>query len=61
MKIVRISICGALGKMGKYLINKVIKNKQLKLESITDKKNSVSIQGIKIQGIIRCRFCKLNR
>jgi 4-hydroxy-tetrahydrodipicolinate reductase len=50
MKIVRISICGGLGKMGKYLINKVIKNKQLKLESITDKKNSVSIQGINIQG-----------
>jgi 4-hydroxy-tetrahydrodipicolinate reductase len=49
MKIVRISICGGLGKMGKILINKVIKNKKLKLESITDKKNSVSIQGIKIQ------------
>jgi 4-hydroxy-tetrahydrodipicolinate reductase len=49
MKIVRISICGGLGKMGKILINKVIKNKKFKLESITDKKNSVSIQGIKIQ------------
>ena len=45
MKIVKISVCGGLGKMGKLLINKVIKNKRLKLESITDKKNSVSIQG----------------
>ena len=49
MKITKISICGGLGKMGKLLINKVIKNKKLKLESITDKKNSISIQGIKIQ------------
>ena len=50
MKIVKISICGGLGKMGKLLINKVIKNKKLKLESITDKKNTISIQGINIQG-----------
>ena len=49
MKIVKISVCGGLGKMGKLLINKVIKNKKLKLESITDKKNSLSIQGINIQ------------
>jgi 4-hydroxy-tetrahydrodipicolinate reductase len=50
MKIVKISICGGLGKMGKLLINKVMKNKKLKLESITDKKNTISIQGINIQG-----------
>jgi len=49
MKITKISICGGLGKMGKLLINKVIKNKKFKLESITDKKNSISIKGIKIQ------------
>jgi hypothetical protein len=28
---------------------KIIKNKKLKLESITDKKNSISIRGLKIQ------------
>ena len=50
MKIVKISICGGLGKMGKLLISKVMKNKKLKLESITDKKNTISIQGINIQG-----------
>jgi 4-hydroxy-tetrahydrodipicolinate reductase len=49
MKITKISICGGLGKMGKILIDKVIKNKKLKLESITDKKNSISIHGIRIQ------------
>jgi 4-hydroxy-tetrahydrodipicolinate reductase len=49
MKITKISICGGLGRMGKILINEVIKNKELRLESITDKKNSISINGIKIQ------------
>lgn len=44
MKIIKISICGGLGKMGKLLINKVMKNKKLKLESITDKTKSISIQ-----------------
>ena len=49
MKITKISICGGLGRMGKILINEVIKKKEFKLESITDKKNSISIKGIKIQ------------
>jgi 4-hydroxy-tetrahydrodipicolinate reductase len=49
MKITKISICGGLGRMGKILIYKIIKNKKLKLESITDKKNSISIRGLKIQ------------
>jgi 4-hydroxy-tetrahydrodipicolinate reductase len=49
MKITKISICGGLGRMGKILIYKITKNKKLKLESITDKKNSISIRGLKIQ------------
>ena len=49
MKITKISICGGLGRMGKILIDEVIKNKKLKLESITDKKDSTSIKGIKVQ------------
>jgi dihydrodipicolinate reductase len=38
MKKINISISGALGRMGKILINLAYKNKNFKLQSITDLK-----------------------
>ena len=51
MKKINISISGALGKMGKILIKKISKNKNLKLISATDLKykSKKKINGIKIQ------------
>jgi 4-hydroxy-tetrahydrodipicolinate reductase len=48
MKKTNITIVGALGRMGKILINQVSKNKSLKLHSLTDLKFGKKIKGIKI-------------
>jgi 4-hydroxy-tetrahydrodipicolinate reductase len=49
MKKINITITGALGRMGKILINQISKNKNLKLYSLTDLKVGAKIKGIKIQ------------
>jgi 4-hydroxy-tetrahydrodipicolinate reductase len=49
MKKINISITGALGRMGKILIKRISKNKNLKLFSLTDLKSGKSINGIKTQ------------
>jgi 4-hydroxy-tetrahydrodipicolinate reductase len=49
MKKINITITGALGRMGKILIKRISKNKNLKLFSLTDVKIGRKINGIKIQ------------
>jgi 4-hydroxy-tetrahydrodipicolinate reductase len=49
MKKINITIAGALGRMGKILIKRVSKNKNLKLISLTDLKSGRTINGIRIQ------------
>ena len=49
MKKINITISGALGRMGKILIKRISKNKNLKLFSLTDIKSGKSINGIKTQ------------
>ena len=49
MKKIKITITGALGRMGKILIKRISKNKNLKLFSLTDLKSGKIINGIKIQ------------
>ena len=49
MKKINITITGALGRMGKILIKRISKNKNLKLFSLTDLKFGKTINGIKIQ------------
>jgi 4-hydroxy-tetrahydrodipicolinate reductase len=49
MKKINITITGALGKMGKILIKRISKNKNLKLFSLTDVKSGEIINGIKTQ------------
>ena len=49
MKKINITITGALGKMGKILIKRLSKKKNLKLFSLTDLKSGKTINGIKIQ------------
>ena len=49
MKKINITITGAIGRMGKILIKRISKNKNLRLFSLTDVKNSRKINGIKIQ------------
>ena len=49
MKKINITITGALGRMGKILINRISKNKNLKLYSLTDLKIGKKIKGINIQ------------
>ena len=49
MKKINITITGALGKMGKILIKRISKNKNLKLFNLTDLKSGKTINGIKIQ------------
>lgn len=49
MKKINITIAGAHGRMGKILIKRVSKNKNLKLISLTDLKSGKTINGIKIQ------------
>ncbi len=49
MKKINITITGALGRMGKILIKRISKNKNLQLFSITDLKSGKKINGIKTQ------------
>jgi len=49
MKKINITITGALGRMGKILIKRISKNKNLKLSSLTDLKPGKNINGVKIQ------------
>ena len=49
MKKINITITGALGKMGKILIKRISKNKNLKLSSLTDLKSGKIINGIKTE------------
>ena len=49
MKKINISITGALGRMGQILINRISKNKNLKIYSLTDLKVGKKIKNIKIQ------------
>jgi 4-hydroxy-tetrahydrodipicolinate reductase len=49
MKKINITICGAFGRMGKILIKRISKNKNLKLFSLTDLKSGKIINGIKTQ------------
>jgi len=49
MKTINITITGALGRMGKILIKRISKNKNLKLFSLTDIKSGKKVDGIKIQ------------
>ena len=49
MKKINITIAGALGRMGKILVKRISKNKNLKLFSLTDLKPGKTLNGIKIQ------------
>ena len=49
MKKINITITGALGRMGRILINRISKNKNLKLVSLTDLRVGKKIKGIRIQ------------
>ena len=49
MKKINITIVGALGRMGKMLINQVLKNKSLRLHSLTDLDFGKKIKGLQIQ------------
>ena len=49
MKKINITVTGALGRMGKILIKRISKNKNLKLYSLTDIKVGKNISGVKIQ------------
>jgi len=49
MKKINITITGALGRMGKILIKRISKNKNLKLFTLTDLKSGKIVNGIKTQ------------
>jgi len=49
MKKINITITGALGRMGRILVNRISKNKILHLHSLTDIKTGKKLDGIKIQ------------
>jgi 4-hydroxy-tetrahydrodipicolinate reductase len=49
MKKINITITGALGRMGKILIKRISKNKNLRLFSLTDLRSGKIINGIKTQ------------
>lgn len=49
MKVINITISGALGRMGRILINQISKNKIFKVHSLTDLKLGKKINGIKVQ------------
>ena len=46
---IKVTVTGALGRMGKILINQISKNKNFKLISLTDVKIGTKMKGIKIQ------------
>ncbi len=47
MKKINITITGALGRMGQILINRISKNKNLKLYSLTDIRVGQKLKGSK--------------
>ena len=49
MKKINITITGALGRMGRILVNRISKNKILNLHTLTDVKVGKKLKGIKIQ------------
>jgi 4-hydroxy-tetrahydrodipicolinate reductase len=49
MKKINITITGALGRMGKILIKRISKNKNLRLFSLTDLKSGKNLNGINTQ------------
>ena len=49
MKKINITIAGALGRMGRILVNRISKNKNLHLYTLTDIKIGKKLKGIKIQ------------
>ena len=49
MKKINVTITGALGRMGKILVNRISKNKSLCLHTLTDVKIGKKLKGIKIQ------------
>ena len=49
MKKINISISGALGRMGRMLINRIPKKKKLNIQSLTDLNVGQKIKGIKVQ------------
>jgi 4-hydroxy-tetrahydrodipicolinate reductase len=49
MKVIKITITGAMGRMGKALVQRLSKKKKLKLFSLTDIKSGKTINGIKTQ------------
>ena len=49
MKKIKITITGAMGRMGKALVQRLSKEKKLKLFSLTDIKSGKTINGIKTQ------------
>ena len=49
MKKTNITVVGALGRMGKILINRISKNNNLKLLSLIDLKSNKTLNGIKVQ------------
>ncbi len=46
---IKVTVIGALGRMGKILINQILKNRNFKLISLTDVKIGTRMKGIKIQ------------
>ena len=60
MKKINITITGALGRMGQILINRISKNKNLKLVSLTDIRVGKKIKNIKIQKNSLDAFKKTN-
>jgi 4-hydroxy-tetrahydrodipicolinate reductase len=49
MKVINITISGALGRMGRMLIKQIAKNKIFKIQSLTDLKLGKKINGIQVQ------------
>ena len=49
MKVINITISGALGRMGRILIRQISKNKIFKIQSLTDLKLGKKINGVKVQ------------
>ena len=49
MKTIKITIAGAMGRMGKALVQRLSKKKKLKLFSLTDIKSGKIINGIRTQ------------
>ena len=49
MKVINITISGALGRMGRIVIKQIAKNKIFKIQSLTDLKLGNRINGIKVE------------